>query len=158
MIDCFAFFTNPDLDTGIVLSFEGSDDGFVADVPARTASAPHLHSAGFDIHVVGDDEDMLRSKTPVSGKRRNRLDAQVHISQWLNQSDGNIVHPPQTISGSVLALVQLYLIAGGKAVDQVKSDIVPGAGVLAARIAEADDKPLGNENLFRLASEHSRKR
>src|SRR3954470_1014855 len=140
-------FADPDADAEIVLCLEVLGDAPQPVVPRQPAAGLQLEHSRLEVELVVHDDDLpwlVDLVTP--HQRRDRLARVVH------ERDREGQHDPLRIDartetgfadeGVVTSGFQRRAVALGEQAHALLADVVTGAGVLLARVAESDHEPI----------------
>ncbi len=129
-------------DAGYFLGAEGADNGLDAVVASGAALDANADHAEWQVHVVVDDEEFILRDMPAGGDVVDGLAAEVHEGAGLAEEDSMgfpfNVYPTLGPFERATSAVPFQAVVGGELVCAFEADVMPGADVLGAGIAEAD--------------------
>lgn len=96
-----------------------------------------------EIEVVDHDQQIGRQGLMESEQGLHRLARAVDVGLRLDQQNRAMVRPPRGDLGVVLAAPLGQAVAFGQGVDHVEADVMAGADVLAADVADTEDEAHG---------------
>src|SRR5581483_8405294 len=116
-------------------------------VPGEAAAPPRLEAARLEVALVVDDEDRAGLELEEVGGRPDRPARLVHVRLRLEQPDAVAVDAHLGEPARELA-AEAGAVAPRELVHDHVADVVPVPGVLAPRVAEADDEQVERRGAF----------
>ena len=115
-------------------------DIFQSVMPAGASFFANAKTTCFKIYVIGDDQQILFGIRFIKmHDLLNRLSAQVHIGQRLDENDLPVADPALSDHGFAEPLGSSDMVAVHQFVDHFKTCVMPRTVVFSARISQADN-------------------